>query len=112
MTATDKQLPVAVSIDAILATDDLAARPLEIPEWGVTVKVRGLSRAEYVALKDKSGDDPDLADVLLLTTCLVEPVVNEEQARRLLDEKSVGAVAKITQAIVEASGLGDLFRQE
>lgn len=109
--ADTEKLPAAASIDAILQTDDLAPRPLEIPEWGVTVLIRGLSRAEYIALKEKSADDADVADVLLLTTCMVEPKVNEEQARRLLDEKSVGAVAKITQAIVEASGLGDLFRQ-
>lgn len=106
------KLPVAGSFDELAAKDDLAAQPLEIPEWGVTVMVRGLSRQEYVALKEQSGDDADRADVLLLTTCLVQPAVDEAQARRLLDEKSVGAIAKITQAIVEASGLGDLFRQE
>lgn len=111
MSDTEK-LPVASSADDLLAKDDLAPRPLEIPEWGATVLIRGLTRQEYITLKDQAGDDSDVADVLLLTTCLVQPKLDETQARRLLDEKTVGSVAKITRAIVEASGLGDLFRPE
>lgn len=112
MAKQEKTLPVAASFDQILAVEDLAATPLEVPEWGCTVMVRGLSRKEFVDLKDAADGDADRADVLMLSWCLVDPKVTEEQARELLATKSVGACAKITQAIVEASGLGDLFRQE
>lgn len=73
----------------ILDADDLAHEDLEVPEWGVTVRIRGLSgtdrdryEAQQVAVR-RAGNSAELelrlADYRskLVVRCLVDPATDE-----------------------------------
>ncbi len=102
-------LPVAASFDVISAAEDIGEKTVEIEAWGCAVKIRGLTRGE---VKHMAKDEvtAEAADVFALVTAVLEPKLTEEQATKLLTEKSVGAVDVLMNAILNESGLGAGFR--
>ena len=102
-----------LTIDAILAADDLPVEVVEVPEWGGCVKVRGLSRAAYDGIAkaaevavaptgpgQQAGtkrDDDKFSDLLFLA-CVVEPQFSEDHIPALRG-KSLGALNRVYQAI-------------
>ena len=42
--------------DQILASDDIPSEKVPVPEWGVTVEVRGMTGAERTRIMDKAVD--------------------------------------------------------
>lgn len=95
-----------LSVEQIVAADDLGQEEVEVPEWEGTVLIRGLGYAEWVDLRDASivggQQDEKLFSRLLLSTALVEPEVTPEQADLLL-AKSTPAVTKIADRILALS---------
>jgi hypothetical protein len=102
-----------LTIDQILAANDLPTEVVEVPEWGGRVKVQGLSRASYDAIAkaaevtvpatgpgQQAGtkrDDDKFSD-LLFVACVVEPRFTDEHIPALRD-KSLGALNRVYQAI-------------
>ena len=102
-----------LSIDQILAANDLPTEVVEVPEWGGRVKVQGLSRASYDAIAkaaevtvpatgpgQQAGtkrDDDRFSD-LLFVACVIEPRFTDEHIPALRD-KSLGALNRVYQAI-------------
>jgi len=102
-----------LTIDQILAANDLPTEVVEVPEWGGRVKVQGLSRASYDAIAkaaevtvpatgpgQQAGtkrDDDKFSDLLFLA-CVVEPKFTDEHIPALRN-KSLGALNRVYQAI-------------
>lgn len=104
------ELPPAGSVQAILAANDVTAQPVEVPEWRMTVKVRGFTRAE--ALEWSAIDGNVESDARLLQYGLVEPSVTEDEAREIVATKSQAAVKRIVVEVLRLSGLGATFPVE
>lgn len=51
--------------DQILSAQDIPSEPVEVPEWGVTVEVRGMTGAERIRIMDLAMDGS--ADLKLQT---------------------------------------------
>lgn len=104
-------LPVG-SLDQILQADDTkrAGVPVDVPEWGVRVLVRGLTRAEATAWTALTTEEE--SDVHLLQCALVEPRLTAEQALELRNTKSAAAVRRVLREVIEVSGLGATFRED
>lgn len=101
-----------VSLDQIRAADDTHAVDgvlVEVPEWGGSVRVRGLTRVEAKSL----GEDmtPAEAEVLTFHIGLVDPTVTMEEAAVLLNEKGFAATERVLLAILDLSGLTPGFRE-
>jgi hypothetical protein len=102
-----------LSVAAILAAQDLPEEVVPVPEWGGTVKVRGLSRATYDAIAEASTvavaptgpgqtattkrDDAKFSDQLFLA-CVVEPAFAPEHLPALRG-KSLSALNRVYEAI-------------
>lgn len=101
--------------DAILGADDLPAEDVEVPEWGGTVRVRGLTgterdRFEFAMAAAK--DRPDRVDVRaqVVGRCIVD-----ENGERLftdkelvkLGSKSGAALDRVFDVVRGLSGMGD-----
>lgn len=112
MAAAKKAAASVVSLDQIRAADDTHAAEgvlVAVPEWGGSVRVRGLTRGEARSLGD--GTTPADAEVFTLQHGLVEPAVTAEEAAVLLDEKGFAATERVLVAILDLSGLTPGFRE-
>lgn len=103
------------TFDGIIAAVDIASDyPVEVEEWGLTLRVRGISRGEYrriLKAAEVNGEpDEDQVDIHLMATAVVDPPLTFEQATELFEKKSITAIGTVTRAILEASGLGAGFR--
>jgi hypothetical protein len=101
-----------LTIDEILAVPDLEEKIVEVPEWGGSVRVKGMTKREQQQLRKQATDpltgriDPDRLEILMLAHCLAEPRITVEQAEQLA-EKSAVAVDRVLQAIMDVAGLSD-----
>lgn len=91
-----------LSIDAILAVADLPTKVVDMPEWGGTVLVRGLSKGAYDDLRAATSDDPAAIEVSMLVACVAEPALTAEQATKLR-YKSLAAYKRLHDAIGEVN---------
>lgn len=104
-----------LSKDDILKADDLPTEDINVPEWGGTVRVRGLTATErdrfefrLAAAKDK----PDEVDVRaqIVGRCLVD----EDGSRLFTDKelpklgvKNAAAMDRLFDVVRRLSGMGD-----
>lgn len=95
----------------ILAADDTVANGVveQVPEWKLSVRLRGLTRGEVQTMTEKEGAD---REAFLLHKAIVEPALSEDEARSLLETKGFAATQRILNRILEVSGLTDGFRQD
>lgn len=107
--------------DQIFAADDLPHEDVEVPEWGVTVRVRGMTgsdrdayEARAVAVK-RGGQDVELRlqdfRSKLLVKCLYDPDTNEriftEAEASKLGAKSGQVIERLFEIAGRLSGMAD-----
>ncbi|MCR4340768.1 MAG: hypothetical protein NUW01_12880 [Gemmatimonadaceae bacterium] len=109
---TQDALPAAGSAADLLGAKDAAldVEPFPVPEWGVTVKVRGLTRGEVKHI-GKAEVTADEAEVHALTCGVVEPKLSEDDAKALLDGKGFGSTEALLNKILDKSGMTPGFRE-
>jgi hypothetical protein len=108
-----------LSADAILSADDLEREPVEVPEWGGTVLVQGMTgtdrdRFEAQMLNDNmSGLAKDKALANYRARLAAACIVDENGARlfkgdaviKRLGEKSAQALSRVVDVASKLSGL-------
>lgn len=99
----------AGTLDLIRQADDTnkAGVVIDVPEWGCSVRIRGLTRGEVRLMGDMT---PEEADVNGLHLALLEPTVTIDEATELLTDKSFGVCSRILEEILVLSGLTPGFR--
>lgn len=94
-----------MSIDkAALLARRLGEGEHEIPGFG-TVRFRGLSRAEVLALRDLPGGVA-ASDRKMVAAALVDPALTEDEVKIWQENSLPGEIEALTVAIAELSGLG------
>jgi len=106
-----KELPLG-TVDQILGAEDLSkdGRVVELLTWGLSVKIRGLTRSEvqHCGRDDVSEQE---AEAFIVSTAVMDPPISMEQAKEILETKSVKGTEELLNAILEESGLSsDNFR--
>lgn len=107
--------------DTILATDDIQAEQVEVPEWGVTVEVRGMSGADRAAIMESAMDDGGnvsftrfYPDIVILTA--YDPETGErvfvDGDQDAVMAKNGRAVDRIAEAGLRLSGMTEDARTE
>ncbi len=107
-----------LSKEAILAAQDVVTEVVEVPEWGGSVRVRGLTGAERDAFEgetiQRNGRDVKTNTRNLRARLVVLSVVDETGARlfafhdiEALGEKSARALDRIFAVAMRLSGLRD-----
>ncbi len=91
------------NLDALL-NRKANTRDVELPDAGITVKVRGLTRAEALKVQ---GVEMDVAEseVILVARAMVEPAMTEDQVRAWQNVSPAGELELITTAVLELSGM-------
>ena len=109
MAAPKAKLPVG-TFDQIVSASDLGEGQVhEVPEWGMALKIRGLTRGEARLLASEEAT-PEDKEVSVLLCGVIDPKLTPEQSRKILQEKAVGPTERLIDAILELSGMGDTFR--
>jgi hypothetical protein len=102
MTAVDK---------AALFVNRLPQEDVEVPGVG-TVRVRSLSRAEVMALQGTERPTPLELERKFLVTCLVDPVLTEDEVRQWQEASSAGEIEPVTRVISRLSGMDEKAAKE
>lgn len=81
-----------------------AERVVDIPGKG-EVRIRSISRGEARHMYSMRESDPDGVDGWLLSKCLVDPVIGQEEATAFLDAAPLAEAAAVLLPILELCGL-------
>jgi hypothetical protein len=100
------------TIDQIQAIEDRPERVVDVPDWGCSVVVRGMT-AQQINQCSKRAEDPrrggeintDMRNGWYLVEGLLEPRIDIKVAENWLTERSFGPVSTVLGAILEESGL-------
>lgn len=107
--------------EMILNAKDLHTEPFEIPEWGVTVKIKSMTVSKRNQLLKDSANDKGEVDheklfPILLITALVDAETEEPifaaTDRDAINEKNVGVVERVAKKIMEVCGLSNTEKLE
>lgn len=88
----------------IIAIDDIETEVVEVPEWGGSVKLRGLSLDEVMAARAGGTADAASMSVKLLAASFAEPALSEA-AVASLGKKSAAVVTRLLQVATRLSGM-------
>lgn len=98
-----------LTIEEILAAQDLQEETVDVPEWGGAVKVRSLTKAQQQHARQRSVSkdkvvDQEKLELSLIVAGMIEPRVTMEQARALC-QKLAGVVDRILLRIIRLSDM-------
>lgn len=104
-----KRKPAVGTVDKIKAQNALKELPLEVPEWGCTVKLREFSKAAWRQLREdaRNGDgtiDEDRVERLMLVRGVIDPAFTEEDVAELWEGSSEG-VDRVLAGLFDLNGL-------
>ncbi len=99
--------------DKILAADDIEARQVEVPEWGVTVEIRTPTVRRRGELMAEFMQDGELDYVKLYPALVVATAYDPDSGEQLftiadmdaLAEKSAKALETLGEVAVELAGM-------
>lgn len=109
---------MTLSRDAILAAPDVQTREVDVPEWGGTVFIKGMTGAEqdaFEAANRRADGEPNLTNVRAryLTRCIVNETgtrIFAEQDAAALGKKSSAAIQRLWAVASELNGTSDETR--
>lgn len=100
--------------DRIFSCDDAQRRTVEIPEWGLSLEVRGMSGAARAAIMQATADNDGAINFTrmipdIIIGCTFDPETGEqvfdEGDRDALMMKSGKALDRIVETAMEISGM-------
>lgn len=101
--------------DIILAADDASTELVEVPQWGVTIEVRGMSGRDRAAFLS-SYTDPETGRVnwgMLYPSLITATAFDPDNGERIFDDgdadaingKSGAALERVAQVALRLSGM-------
>ena len=103
--------------EKILSTEDIPSREVFVPNWGVTILVKGLSAGERIDLTQAAVDQVtgsvNLSTVYpdIVVSCCFDPETGEpifqESDKQDIMKKSSKAIEMLASAGLELSGIGE-----
>lgn len=113
----------ALTRNQIIALDDLKPFDVEVPEWGGTIRLRGLSGTERQFVEDWYANHPEAngsrKSFELATHVIIKVAMDESGARLFQDDdfktlmtKSGGVADALFSKILKASAMSTKEREE
>lgn len=102
--------------DRILAVDDSQREQLVVPEWDMTIEIRGMSGASRASITQDAADNNGSINFgkmmpEIIVGCVFDPETGEQvftsDDRALVMEKSGAALDKIVTLAMALSGFGE-----
>lgn len=110
MAADSAKQPVILTTEAILGAADTQDELVEVPEWGGSVRVRGLTKRQQVDIRRAAlvaGEvDPEKVQQGLWIEGVIEPRFTVDQLGPLFD-KNAGVIDRVLSVVLRLSGMED-----
>lgn len=94
-----------LSIDDILAADDLPTARVHCPEWGGDVEVKALTRAQVVTALEAATNDGSINFGSFQLALVIQGMGLTEDRVRQLDGKHTAPLKRIADKVRELSGI-------
>ena len=111
---TEKRNTVSLR-DKILAADDIASEVVEVPEWGVSVEVRGMNGSDRSRILDQAAaaGDGGISVGTMYVDTVISSVYDPESGTRIFSEsdkdlllgKSASAIDRLAEVGMRLSGM-------
>ncbi len=99
-----------LTVEQIMTANDIVERVVDVPQWGGSVRIRGLTKGQHQQLRkratSRSQVDTDRLEMLLFSESVIEPRFTLEQAQSLRD-KAAAPFERVLKAVLEVNGLAD-----
>lgn len=93
--------------DKILQAPDIASEMVEVPEWDVTVEVRGMSGADRARIFEAVTEGGEIKASMLYAETVIATAYDPETGAPVFDESDVSALMqKSAQAIDRLAKVG------
>lgn len=99
--------------DKILQAPDIASELVEVPEWGVTVEVRGMSGADRARIFDTIASDGEVKASALYVETVIATAYDPETGAAIFEpsditslmQKSAQAIDRLAKVGLRLSGM-------
>lgn len=97
--------------DEILAADDLFTEDVEVPEWGGTVRIRGMTalQLDQWEMRIAKARERGMTDIDFRASCVAQCIVDED-GNRVFNIQDVVALSKKSGAVLDR--LFDIVRDK
>lgn len=114
-TTEETGLPVA-DFGTILGLSSERVKWIDVPEWKAKVKIKALTKAEQIKLRNSSRHrgvvDETKLEMNLLVFALVEPRLTFDQVDELYAKADAKALSRISAAALTLSGLTEDYIEQ
>ena len=103
-----------LNLDDIKSLPDVPTKTIDIPQWNVSIKVKGISKKMQIELgRLINGEQTDAFDYqkALLKASVIEPQLDDE-AIELLYDKDANVIDKLFIQIADMNGVGGDSQQD
>lgn len=106
--------------DQILATDDIQSELLDVPEWDVTVEVRGMNGADRARIIERASSEGGIGAGSMYAETVVMSCYDPETGERVFGDgdldalmgKSASAIDRIAIVAMRLSGMDQEAQDE
>lgn len=116
-------MPPLITRAQVQQAVDIPTRDVEVPEWGGTVRVRGLNAKERIEVKDsfsgKKEGEIELADYMLPCRLIAMAAIDEQGAPifsaedvEMLGKKSPQVIDRLATVVAELSAMTEKSNRE
>lgn len=96
--------PRLLTADELLNAPGPAEKVVDVPEWGGSVRLVGLSIDQVLSLRSQGGGDAAELSLLMLVESMVEPKLTRDQVVALR-QKGAAPVMRLLNEAAELSGM-------
>lgn len=111
---TDEQIEKILTIEEILAAEDITEKTIPVKEWGGSVVIRTITKTEFDEISESSQVDGEVDQEelqrLLILVAVRQPHISSENFEAMKG-KSAGAFLKVVSGVMEHSGLKGISGQ-
>ncbi|MGR6115799.1 hypothetical protein ACTHHL_04305 [Aeribacillus composti] len=96
--------------EKVFSNDDIQYDEVYVEEWDVTLPIRTISAADLKTVMKYHNDPVRMAILAVIYGCKTkegEAVFEEKDLAKFENEKSFGAIQKVSEKILEISGFGE-----
>lgn len=105
-----KVYDIAAIREKVMASDDIQYDEVYVEEWDVTLPVKTLSASEMKEVQKYDKDVIRMMIVAILNGCKTkdgEAVFKQSDLAKFEKDKSLGAISKVAERIMQMSGMSD-----